>query len=142
MMENTTVMHLFQHSSFNRELSAGCCLLRSPNHRGWKGHLEIPQSKPQLKQVSYCSLHRKASKWVLNIFREADLKFFHMFVWNFPCSCLFPLHLFLLLGTVIKSLAPTTSLPAFRYVKALVCSPLSLLYAKQSQVFQPFTVTE
>lgn len=55
-MESTAVMHLFQHSSFNREPSAGRCLLRSHIHRSWRELWRSPSPTP------YCRLHRKASE--------------------------------------------------------------------------------
>lgn len=80
MMESTAVMHSFQHSSFSRELSAGCCLLSSHNRRGWQGTLEISQSNPQLQQASYCRLHRKASEWFSNVSRKGDSTASLMFI--------------------------------------------------------------
>jgi len=77
-----------------------------------------------IKQVPYSRLHRKTSRWVLNISREGDSstslgslfqgsvtftvkKFFLMLKWNFIYSSLCPLRLVLSLGTKGKSLAPS-----------------------------------
>ena len=102
--------------------------------------LSIPT--PLLTQTK---LHRKASRQILNIsggdYCTASLGsllqcsvilklkiFFLMFTWNILCSSLCPLLLILSLRTVEKSLAPSTLYQLFRYLQALIKSPLSLLF--------------
>ena len=56
------------------------------------------------------------------------MKSFLIFRGNILCSSLCPLLLILSLRTVEKSLAPSTLYQLFRYLQALIKSPLSLLF--------------
>mgnify|MGYP001852408091 CR=1 FL=1 len=74
-------------------------ITESQNQRGWKGPLLITESNSPAEAVPYSRLHRKMSRWVLNISRGDSTtsvgsffqcsatpkvkKFFLMFRWNF-----------------------------------------------------------
>ena len=82
------------------------------------------KDQPPAKAVPYSRLHRRASRWVLNAFREGDstaflgnlcqcsanlkVKFQSSFTRNFLCFSLCPLSLGLLPGTTNRSMAPFT----------------------------------
>jgi len=61
---------------------------------------------------------------------------------NLPCLCLKPFPLVLSLSTDINSHFPSSLYAPFKYWKATVRSPQSLLQAKQSQFPQPFLIEE
>lgn len=114
--------------------------------KGLEGTTGDHQVQPLLKLVPCSKLHRKASRWILNIFKEGNSttslgslfqcsvtlkvkKLSFMFVWNFLCYSLCPLSFVLSLSTTKKSLGPHTRPLPIRYFYVLIRAPLSLLFS-------------